>query len=565
VPNARPPGIADVGALCGKRLSAVESDCEFPATVPFEQCRLEKEDHLIIPPRILVAAAIIAIAGSTTASASPLIRNAGPSVYIARPIMRYAHTPPRPPAPRYRITMADVMRARAGGWQQVEAASPFGLNGAGTALLMTDGTVMVQDNESSWYSLSPNKNGNYVEGTWTQKASLPAGYGPLYFASAVLDDGKIEINGGEYNFFHGAETNLGAIYDPLADNWTSVTGPSGWTQIGDASSVVLEDGTFMLGNCCYTAQALLNEGSLTWTLTGAGKSDTNSEEGWTLLPDGKVLTSDVFGEPNSEHYKPGSGSWSTAGTVPVDLTNAFETGPQILRPDGTVFFAGASQHSAIYNTHTHQWIAGPDFPIIGNQQLDIADGPAALLTNGDVIMAASPGVYSAPASMLIFDGTQFTAIANPPNAPNDSSYNMRLLVLPTGQILETDSSDDVEIYTPRVPPDRTIAPAISSVPTTLTHGTTYTISGVRFNGFSQANAYGDDAQAATNYPLVRIRNDATGHVFYARTHNHSFMGVASQAMVSTMFDVPSSIELGASTLEVVANGIHSAPVAVTIN
>jgi hypothetical protein len=486
-------------------------------------------------------------------------------MYMARSLTRYVHTPPRPPAPRYRITMADVLRARAGGWQQVEATSPFGANGAGTALLMTDGTVMVQDNTSNWFSLAPDKNGNYVEGKWTQKASLPSNYGPLYFASAVLADGKMEINGGEYNFFQGTETNLGAIYDPVANAWTSVSAPSGWAKIGDASSVVLEDGTFMLGNCCYTIQALLNEGSLTWTMTGAGKADTNSEEGWTLLPNGKVLTSDVFNAPNSERYNPNTGTWSSAGTVPVNLTNQFETGPQILRPDGTVFFAGASQHNAIYNTHTRQWSAGPDFPVVGGQQLDIADGPAALLTNGDVLMAASPGVYAAPASMLVFDGSQFTTIANPPNAPNDSSYNIRLLVLPTGQVLETDSSDDVEIYTPRVPPDRTIAPSISSVPTTLTHGNTYTISGVRFNGFSQANAYGDDAQAATNYPLVRIRNSATGHVFYARTHDHSFMGVASQATVSTMFDVPSSIELGASTLEVIANGIHSTPVAVTIN
>ena len=188
----------------------------------------EKEDHLIIPSRLLVAAAFIALANATVASATPLIRNAPPSIYAAHPFIRYAHTPPRPPAPWYRITMADVMRARAGGWQKVEGTSRFGANGAGTALLMTDGTVMVQDNTSNWYSLAPNKNGDYVEGKWTTKAPLPSNYGPLYFASAVLADGKIEINGGEYNFFHGAETTLGAIYDPIADAWTAVTPPSGW-------------------------------------------------------------------------------------------------------------------------------------------------------------------------------------------------------------------------------------------------------------------------------------------------------------------------------------------------
>jgi len=44
------------------------------------------------------------------------------------------------------------------------------------------------------------------------------------------------------------------------------------------------------------------------------------------------------------------------------------------------------------------------------------------------------------------------------------------------------------------------------------------------------------------------------------------MGVATGTKaVSTKFDVPAGIETGASTLVVVANGIPSAAVAVTIN
>ncbi len=106
---------------------------------------------------------------------------------------------------------------------------------------------------------------------------------------------------------------------------------------------------------------------------------------------------------------------------------------------------------------------------------------------------------------------------------------------------------------------------LTAVPGTLTHGKSYAISGRRFNGFSQANAYGDDAQAATNYPLVLITNATTGHLFYARTHNHSSMSVGSSATVATMFDVPPNIERGASRLVVVANGIRSAAVKVTVN
>src|SRR5262249_13699516 len=99
---------------------------------------------------------------------------------------------------------------------------------------------------------------------------------------------------------------------------------------------------------------------------------------------------------------------------------------------------------------------------------------------------------------------------------------------------------------------------------TVKSGGSYLISGHLFNGMSQGAAYGDDVQAATNYPIVRIRNNATGHVFYSRTHDHSSMAVAFGGLVSTTFDVPASQEPGASELVVVANGIPSAPVAVMV-
>jgi hypothetical protein len=64
---------------------------------------------------------------------------------------------------------------------------------------------------------------------------------------------------------------------------------------------------------------------------------------------------------------------------------------------------------------------------------------------------------------------------------------------------------------------------------------------------------------------VRITNLATQHVFYTRTHGHSSMGVATgNLLVSTHFDVPKVIETGPSVLEVVANGIASAPVPITV-
>lgn len=109
-----------------------------------------------------------------------------------------------------------------------------------------------------------------------------------------------------------------------------------------------------------------------------------------------------------------------------------------------------------------------------------------------------------------------------------------------------------------------MAPKITSVPTTLTGGTTYTVSGTYLNGWTQGAFYGDDAQMATNYPLVRITNNATGDVVYAKTHDPTSMAVANKAVTSTSFDVPATIEPGPSKLEVVTNGIPSKAKAVTV-
>ncbi len=63
---------------------------------------------------------------------------------------------------------------------------------------------------------------------------------------------------------------------------------------------------------------------------------------------------------------------------------------------------------------------------------------------------------------------------------------------------------------------------------------------------------------------MRIRNLASGHVVYCRTHGHT-MGVATgAALVSTTFDVPPSAEPGPAKLTVVANGIASAEQDITV-
>jgi hypothetical protein len=319
----------------------------------------------------------------------------------------------------------------------------------GTALLLTDGTVMAQGVETSgyatgnWYRLTPSATGSYAAGTWTTLASMPSGYSPLYYASAVLPDGRVVVIGGEYNAGEDEETNLGAIYNPATNSWTSVSPPSGWTHIGDAVSVVLANGTFMIGNCgvagteCtnQTYQAQLNATTLTWTIIGSGngKADQNSEEGWELLPNGDVLVADVWDGTNSEVFNPSTSKWTTAGSTVVSLVNTSceEIGPAVLRPEGSVFAVGGTSNTAVYTLSTGKWAAGPTIPSSDG----VEDGPAAILPDGNVLIdvgAQSP-CYVAPSKFYEFNGTSLISVSAPSRASEDPTYVGRMLCLPTGR------------------------------------------------------------------------------------------------------------------------------------
>src|ERR1700685_250215 len=456
-------------------------------------------------------------------------------------------------------------------WQSLKHPPTFLTD---TALLLTDGTVIVHEYCSpNWHRLTPDRTGSYVKGSWSKITSMPSDYAPLAFASGVLPDGRVLVEGGEFNGAGcpAAETPLGAIYDPVENKWTNVSPPAGWSEIGDSPSIVLPNGTFMLGQNFTTATAFFNAKTLAWTLKGTGKADRFSEEGWELLPNGSGLTVDTQNTPTSERFLPKSNKWVSAGSTIVDLADKYslEIGPALLRPQGDVFAmepnATAAGHTALYTTANGKWAAGPDLPS-GN---DMADAPAAILPSGNVLCETSPGLFQPPVTFYEFDGSKFHRVPSPSNTGNpNTSYVGRLLVLPTGQVLYAVGdgvSMDAEIYAAKGTANSAWAPTVTSAPATVTRRQSYIISGTQFNGLSAGANYGDDAQMATNYPLVRITNNASGHVFFARTHDHSTMGVATGTKkVSTHFDVSAGTETGASSLVVVANGIASTPVAVTV-
>jgi hypothetical protein len=194
------------------------------------------------------------------------------------------------------------------------------------------------------------------------------------------------------------------------------------------------------------------------------------------------------------------------------------------------------------------------------------DAPSAVEINGNVIVMTAPPVFGTGSVFFEWNGTTLTKLPGPPNAGIDGAYYGHFLELPSGQLLFSDFSTDLEVFTPKGTYKAAWQPKITSAPTSVTKGSTYVIKGTQFSGLTNGAAYGDDFQDSTNYALVRITNAATKHVFYEKTTKPSSFGVQTGALAeSTHFTVSASTETGASTLVVVTNGIPSAPVQVTVN
>jgi hypothetical protein len=389
---------------------------------------------------------------------------------------------------------------------------------------------------------------------------------------------------------------LGAIYDPTTNVWTAVTAPAGWTEIGDAQSTVLADGTYMLANCCNTPPmaALFNPTNLTWIPTGSGKFDVYDEEAWALLPTGQVLTVDAYvfigascGK-GTEIYDPVNRTWTNAGNVPTQLSDcntangnnaSFELGPNVLTYYSSVLAFGGTTSTtvpsamAIYTITSSQggtWSAGANQPstcgAAGNLPCTMADAPAAAMPNGNVLIAASAGLFANPTYYFEYSppSNTYTAAPGTSDASSSTSFYHNFLVLPTGQILQVSTyNSTIQIYTPTGTYSPNWQPEVVNTSNCLTPGSSYKLSGLQLSGLTQGAYYGDDQQANTNFPLVRIVNNSTHHVFYGRTYGWK-ASVAPLAAGTTSFDVAMATEAGPSTLYVVANGIPSTGTPVTI-
>jgi hypothetical protein len=519
--------------------------------------------------RVLSVAVIasLAVVGCGPQQGAPKERNKRRQPLSLQPYAAKGHTPPP-----QKQKLAVKPPAAAGPWQST--TSPISFN-ASTMLLLTDGRLMVQtENDPTWSFLTPDASGSYINGTWSGTTTMSKAR--LYYCSAVLKDGRVFVLGGEYTGAAGqTEDATGEIYDPVKNTWTSISGPPGWADVGDASCSVLADGRVLVGSILDTKSAIFDPTTSGWG-DGGTKLGASDEESWVALPDGDILTVDCNPSRTDKYELWSNGTWIDGGAMPVTLVEASsqEIGPALRLPDGRVMYFGATGHTAVYTPSATAgqlgtWVAGPDLPTDSAGQVVAKDTPAVLLPNGHVILTASSegsSGWGGPTNFYDVDTTvapiTIAAVSNPPNNAQ-APYEGRMMMRPTGEIVYTQGSAQLAIMNPGVTSIIT-APAITSAPAQAQAGGTFQLAGTELTGVSATVSYGDDASQATNYPLVRLTS-ASGTVVYARTHDHSTMAVDQGTTVeTTMVTLPTTLASGTYSLQVVTDGVASASVSITV-
>ena len=382
-----------------------------------------------------------------------------------------------------------------GRWEQVTTAAPTPY--LDTMLLMTDGTVLIlsaNDNQT-WFRLTPDVFGNYVNGTWSLvgKMNIPR----LYFASQVLQDGKVWITGGEYTgpYYDSNITGSGEIFDPQTGTSTwianfpicqppTTANPTGARTVNVHSDVVLTTGSAQVDGIYSTDR--IQPG---WTVTGAGipasatvvsvdsptqvtistpatatgpssavrfRGRTTScfgDDPSVLLPGGNILAGSIF-LPTPYIYSLAANSWTPAATKHYN-DRSDEEGWAVL-DDGRVLtydlFASVPANTGfaeLYNPTANSWAgispadgtANGTLPVLSSNALGLELGPLLRLQDGRMMIAGAnqhTAIYTPSTNTWAAGPDMLSSLSNPFGTIKNANFgadDAPAAALPNGQLI----------------------------------------------------------------------------------------------------------------------------------
>jgi hypothetical protein len=392
-----------------------------------------------------------------------------------------------------------------------------------------------------------------------------------------LSSGKI-LN---YDLFQSIATGTGyaETYNPATDLWKSIS-PADGTARGElpvlsdpqvgfelGPTLRLVDGrTLVIGANQHTA--IYEPASNTWApgpdmradLVGPGGTIPKAKFGADDAPAAGLPNGHVFliADPGPNPVSEGAQTQAGSAAVKVRSTAGMQATWSVAQADGknTTIPAGA----VIFSVDSPTSITLGTFDSSGNLV-----ALKALQSNRDIGLVFG-GIFSSPAQLFDFDPKvgSMIPIRGPAGSllSTEAAFVTRMLVLPTGQLLLSDSSNQLYVYTPDGSPPESLRPEISGVK--YNGKGVFALTGVRLNGQSAGAAYGDDDQMDEDYPIVRLHSPATGNVYYCRTTNWDSVSVDSQKTEKVDFTLNSAVTPGSYELTVVGAGIASRPVPIRI-
>jgi hypothetical protein len=347
------------------------------------------------------------------------------------------------------VTLSSMSYAQQASWTALKNPPPGG--SVINMLLLSDGTVLTQsgDDGQHWFKLTPDAHGSYVNGTWTMTA--PMSFPRLYFATNVLQDGRVWLLGGEYTgpYFDPNIAPSGETYDPIKDTWSPI------------APYPTEAGTLHCGHRNVTSDVQLTTGSpvvtgiystdrLTpgWTITGngipagatvlsvdsatqvtisanatlSGPSQAVRFRGIALacfgddpsimLSGHRILAGNIFNN-SSYIYSVDTNSWTQAATKVYNDRSDEEgwthmSGGGVLTYDLFQSVANNQGYAELYNPTQNVWT--PISPADGS-----ASGTLPVLTGPALGFELGPVLRLQDGRAIVIGANQRTGLYNPPN------------------------------------------------------------------------------------------------------------------------------------------------------
>ncbi len=426
------------------------------------------------------------------------------------------------------------------------------------SILLSGGNVLVGDLvNGNTFIYHPSSN------TWTQSGTK------VHPNDSSDEEGWAQMTDGSiltYDLFQSISVGQGFAekYNPTTGLWSSISPPD-----GAAAGTLPVLSSSALG---YELGPVLRLQDGRMIVVGANQHTALLNPATTPLPTWSAGP-DIIGNLNGTPAPFGSDDAPAAILPNGHVIIAADAGPSPIVSSGSLT-SGSPIITSIPSTAEFQlyWgVSGTGIP--ANAYITSIDSLTQVHISANATATRTStitwgGIFSNPTQLFDFDPTTNTVAPMAQTIPDDNllyegAYPTRMLILPTGQLLFSDSSAQLWIYTSDGAPNPALRPVINKI--AYNGGGVFTMTGQQLNGHSAGAAYGDDDQMDSSYPIIRMVAPATGKVYYARSTNWSAVSVASGSTPETVnFTLNPGVTPGNYLVYVSGAGISSLPTVVNI-